>query len=430
MSTVFKVPPQWRRLKRKGRSRRVVMDEGNILCSWIVSLTVWLWLIIIGLAFWRRSQHYSPSSSRLLQPPPSEQEYITMQAVAQTLERLMEQQKDNSQNLEITGMISRLGLTYTSTTANSNDNDNNNVKLQKLWSADNPSDRAIRWMAAFDEHDRLSLERYAIAVLFFYTFGDDESWTRCAAPTMATTAMTRTNAMTRGGGAAGGGGGGGTTLSSCAGSLPIMTTWTSECDWYGITCSLDGQVTRIEWTSNNLATSETARNTDSIYWPNELILLQHLEMLWWSDNPRLQMKLPSFLNHLSNLQSLSLHRTQLQGTIPASMYQLTNLIALRLYETELSGTLSRAISNLNKHLGWLWLHNTHLTGSIPTELSHLSHLEGLTRTYICYSYTVCIRVQSISRERFSSFCANFMCVCVFLLLLLLSLYSPRKLVFQ
>ena len=172
------------------------------------------------------------------------------------------------------------------------------------------------------------------------------------------------------------------SIFSCLGSFPVMTTWSSECDWYGITCSLDGQVTRIEWTSNNLSSffSETDTNgnsnSESNYWPDEILLLHDLQLLWWSDNPRLKMKLPSFLNQLSNLQSLSLHRTQLQGTIPESLYQLTNLIALRLYETELSGTLSTTVSNLNHHLDWLWHHNTRLTGTIPVELSHLSQLEG------------------------------------------------------
>ena len=349
--TVFKVSPQWRNRKGRSASRRQ-MDEGNILCSWLVSLTVWL---VLGLTIWR-SQSTSTSTtnhthSLRLKRPPSENDFVKMQSVAQTLERLLQQKETLEHNREISRIISRLRPT-----SNSN---------QRLWSADNPSDLAIHWMAAFDEHDRVSLQRYAIAVLFFYTSGGDNSWTRCAAPTRASTTKHGISSSIS------------TTLSFCAGSQPVMTTWSSECDWFGITCSSEGQVTRIEWTSNNLATSETP--TNAYYLPDEIVLLQDLELFWWFDNPRLQMKLPSFLNQLSNLQSLSLHRTKLQGTIPDSMYQLTNLISLRLYETQLSGTISTAISNLRQNLAWLWLHNTYLTGSIPTELGTLTQLEGLTR---------------------------------------------------
>jgi hypothetical protein len=349
--TVFKVSPQWRNRKGRSASRRQ-MDEGNILCSWLVSLTVWL---VLGLTIWR-SQSTSTSTtnhthSLRLKRPPSENDFVKMQSVAQTLERLLQQKETLDHNREISRIISRLRPT-----SNSN---------QRLWSADNPSDLAIHWMAAFDEHDRVSLQRYAIAVLFFYTSGGDNSWTRCAAPTRASTTKHGISSSIS------------TTLSFCAGSQPVMTTWSSECDWFGITCSSEGQVTRIEWTSNNLATSETP--TNAYYLPDEIVLLQDLELFWWFDNPRLQMKLPSFLNQLSNLQSLSLHRTKLQGTIPDSMYQLTNLISIRLYETQISGTISTAISNLRQNLAWLWLHNTNLTGSIPTELGTLTQLEGLTR---------------------------------------------------
>ncbi|KAI2492448.1 hypothetical protein MHU86_22098 [Fragilaria crotonensis] len=294
-----------------------------------------------------------------LKRPPSEQDFVKMQGVAEKLERLLNQKDtlQQQQNHEITIIISRLRTVW------------NEHSDQRLWSAGNPSDRAIYWMAAFDEYDQLSLQRYAIAVLFFFTSGGDNSWTRCAAPTTAKPTKHSSSSSSS------------SSISarlSCSGSLPIMTTWSSECDWYGITCSVDGHVTRIEWTSNNLASLGSPTNNANHYWPDEIILLQDLELLWWFDNPRLQMKLPTFLDQMSNLQSLSLHRTNLKGTIPESMYQLTNLISLRLYETELSGTISTAISNLSPNLGWLWLHNTHLTGSIPTELGTLTQLEGLT----------------------------------------------------
>ena len=149
MSTVFKASPQWiRSLNQKGKrtlSRRE-MDERTILCSWIISLTVWL--IIMSLAMIWRSQSTTQGAGRTAQYPPlSQNEFSKMQAIAETLERLLKQTNSSNDNREIKGMISRLRSKYTST--------NSNVKLeQRLWSAENPSDRAIRWMAGFDEHDR------------------------------------------------------------------------------------------------------------------------------------------------------------------------------------------------------------------------------------------------------------------------------------
>ena len=314
-------------------------------------LAVWL---LIGISVW--SSTTTTSSGRIRSP--SVKDYRKMQTVALKLERLVYAFEPRA----------NLVLRLRKTADNASDQ-------QQPWSADNPVARAIHWLAVTDEEDRLSLQRYALAVLYFYTSSsssDDSSWTECA-PTSKTCSTTS-----------------------------VLTTMSSECNWYGITCSPQGQITRIEWMSNNLSSSSSG--TTATDWPDEMILLQQLELLWWSDNPLLHITaIPTFLGqYLTNLQSLSLHRTALQGSLPDSIYQLTNLMSLRLYETNLTGSISPDIFHLGNNLGWLWLHGNRLTGSIPDELGQLTKLEGLTRKYnssilsllVCYIVS-CVNAYNI-----------------------------------
>mmetsp|Transcript_6864 Transcript_6864/g.11380 ORF Transcript_6864/g.11380 Transcript_6864/m.11380 type:complete len:352 (+) Transcript_6864:62-1117(+) len=303
MPVVFKASPHWRSTKRKNRRQ---MEEQNLWFSWIFGLFVWL---LIGLTV------YNSVPDKVREP--SEKDLKSMEIVGLKLERLMsnfDHRADLMLRLRTSG--------------------------NQPWSAENPLDRALYWLAIEDDDNRLTLERYALAVLYYYT-SQLESWKECAPRSKDCT------------------------------TTPVLTTSTSECDWYGITCSPDNRVTRVEWTSNNLSSSSRSA------WPEEIILLQELELLWWSDNPLLETSIPSFLVQLTDLQSLSLHHTKLQGSLPDEIYRLTNLISLRIYETQLTGSLSSSIGQLSK-LNWLWLHGNRMKGQLPQELADLTKLEGLT----------------------------------------------------
>ena len=340
MSAVMNASPQWRNSKRKGRRRQI--EEQNVFMSWIFGLTVWF---LIGLTVWLSSTQTNRSARRNSKPLiPSVKEYNKMKAVARKLQQILQAATSTYENRD--EILARLQATTAATAG----------VVDQPWSASNPLNRALYWLSLSDDEGRLSLQRYALAVLYFYTTSGGEPWNQCGAPQQHNQHLQLNS-------------------KSCP-TTAVLTTTSSECDWFGITCSPERQVTRIEWTSNNLSSDATAGTASD--WPDEILLLPSLELLWWADNPLMHMRLPAFLNKLSNLQSLSLHRTQLHGKLPDSIYQLTKLRALRLYETHLSGTISTDIGRLSD-LDWLWLHNTRLVGSIPTEIGHLKKLEGLTR---------------------------------------------------
>lgn len=249
------------------------------------------------------------------------------------------------------------------------------------WSAYNPVHQALYWFAVSDDSDRLSLQRYALVVLYWYTTSGGHTWYQCGATMTTTTIPYNTNPFRSRN----------NPHKSCPSTNAALTSSASECDWFGITCTPERHILRIEWSSNNLSSanpSTTTIGTSTSDWPHEILLLSSLELLWWADNPFLYMTIPTFLYKLSNLQSLNLHRTHLHGTVPETLYQLTNLRALRLYETHLSGTIQTDIGRL-RDLEWIWIHNTHLGGSIPTELGSLTNLQGLTRTYY-YMSCICV----------------------------------------
>jgi hypothetical protein len=296
-------------MSRRGHQSRRQLEEQNIFLAWIFGVIVWL---LIGFSVWRS---YSGAAIK----PPSRKEFRKMETVALKIEKLL-YQVENRVNL-----VLKLRKTTEGYPA--------------AWS-NSPLDKTLHWLAKYDEEDRLSLQRYAVIILHFFT-NQLSNWKECSGPKLP-----------------------------CP-FAPVLATSTSECEWFGITCSLDNVVTRIDWSSNNLSTKEGE-------WPEELLLLQNLELLWLGDNPSLETTLPDkLLPKMSNLQSLSLFRTKLQGSIPMGLYELTELRSLRLYETRLTGTLSSNISKLSR-LEWLWLHRNEMTGTIPSDFSRLSNLEGLT----------------------------------------------------
>lgn len=307
MSKVFKPSPHWKSTKRLTRRQ---IEEKKLMRSYFLGFCVWL---VIGMTV------YFSTNGGTAVPEPTAKDIKKMEIVSLKLERLMSDFEHR------TTLVPRLQRKST----------------DPQWSAENPLDRALYWLAVNDEEDRLTLQRYSLAVLYYYT-SQLERWEDCA------------------------------PRSKRCVTSPMLTTSAHECDWYGITCSPnDNKVTRIEWTANNLSSSGSV-------WPEEIVLLQELELLWWSDNPQLAMSMPTFLGRLPKLQSLSLYNTKLKGSLPESMYDLKSLNSVRIYDTQLTGSLSANVGRLS-NLNWLWLHGNSMTGQLPQELADLSKLEGLTR---------------------------------------------------
>ena len=108
--------------------------------------------------------------------------------------------------------------------------------------------------------------------------------------------------------------------------------------------------------------------------PSELGALDNLTVLELDSNPRLRGTIPTELGNLTALETLRLDHNDLDGSIPFSLRRLVRLQVLRLGNNKLTGEIPAGFSALNS-LRVLDIANNQLTGEIPTELDRLSHLE-------------------------------------------------------
>lgn len=137
------------------------------------------------------------------------------------------------------------------------------------------------------------------------------------------------------------------------------------CNWFGIICDLNDNVTQIFLFSNNL--------NGTI--PPEIGDLANLTDLALVDNS-LSGTIPSEVGNLSNLIALGLTANNLSDTIPASIWNLTNLQGLLLERNNLTGTILPEIGNL-VNLIELRLNSNDLSGTIPNEIGSLTQLYNL-----------------------------------------------------
>ncbi len=109
--------------------------------------------------------------------------------------------------------------------------------------------------------------------------------------------------------------------------------------------------------------------------PSELGTLDNLTILELDSN-RLRGTIPTELGYLTALETLRLDHNNLDGSIPFSLRRLVRLQVLSLGDNNLTGEIPTGFSTLH-HLRVLDLADNHLTGAIPTELDRLSHLEDV-----------------------------------------------------
>ncbi|KAL7546148.1 hypothetical protein ACHAWF_013289 [Thalassiosira exigua] len=210
--------------------------------------------------------------------------------------------------------------------------------------------RAVRWLAHEDElskggkmsaghYDRLLLERYALATIYFAAGGD--LWTTCSR----------------------------NQESQCENDEARWLSPASHIGWSGI----NGKDDRVTW----LDLSGRGLVSDSYLPPELAIVGPRLELLWTSENPDLSGTLPDCLGEFNALVTLGAYKTSMSGTIPESIYQLPKLSAIRLYKSNFEGTISSKIGKAGE-LKWFWIHDNHFSGTIPESMGKLLKLEGAT----------------------------------------------------
>lgn len=149
-------------------------------------------------------------------------------------------------------------------------------------------------------------------------------------------------------------------------------TWTNQWNlaepmsqWYGITLSSNGCVSKIALGNNNLVGTI----------PANIGNLSELTELFLNFN-QLSGSIPVEIGNLTNLTHLYLYANHLDGSIPIEVGNLTNLTHLWLSNNQLNGSIPTELGNLT-NLTHLLLNNNQLNGNIPAELNHLQSLQDL-----------------------------------------------------
>ncbi|CAL5386040.1 unnamed protein product [Camellia sinensis] len=167
------------------------------------------------------------------------------------------------------------------------------------------------------------------------------------------------------------------------------STNASPCNWFGVSCNLDGSVIRLNLTNSSV--NGTLGNFSFSLFPN----LAYIEL---SINKFFGV-IPPLIGSLSKLIYLDLSTNQFSGNIPPEIGLLTNLETLRLFNNQLNGSIPQKIGQLKsliefvlytkslsspmptltdlRNLTRLYLYGNDISGSIPPEMEHLVNLVEL-----------------------------------------------------
>lgn len=150
----------------------------------------------------------------------------------------------------------------------------------------------------------------------------------------------------------------------------------SECEWYGLRCDSQGQITSINLNGNNLSGEL----------PPEIKTFCYARDIKMAGN-RICGRLPNTFNGLKLLKNLRLGRNLLTGVIPSTFYQLVLLERLDFHANMLSGRLSTKMGNL-KELRRLQLSQNLFTGTIPKQIGTLRNLSELVRPVLLMLFLI------------------------------------------
>jgi len=194
-----------------------------------------------------------------------------------------------------------------------------------------PQNKALRWVSYLDEAtlnytDPRVIQRYVLMVLYY----------QC----------------------------GGTKWSNYNNWMSVAL----ECEWYGIGCNGELEVTNITLDNNKL---------EGII-PSELSSVDSLEVLELNTNSLKGTNtsfFDGFFQHdLINFKTFDVSNNYLSGTIPAQFEKYGNLTKLSLINNEFTGSFPVEITNLRK-LVFLGLSSNSLTGTLPRKISNFNKLQ-------------------------------------------------------
>jgi len=244
-----------------------------------------------------------------------------------------------------------------------------------LWVPGSPQWRALEWLVSNDPLAPLPLtprlvQRYALAVLFFYYSGQQvwvlaspaDGWCKhvavaAASPTHTITVLV-SNAEA------------GANAEKAPKSIQVVKVPIDECDWLGITCNDKGEVIQLELNQSSFVLMGGV--------PAELGLLSRMTLLDLSSQ-KLKGSLPPMLySGLTSLTHLHLRDNGFTA-MDEGLALLTNLQSFDYGRNNLEGTLPvAALSKWTNLRSFLVTDNSNLTGNIWQEcVQHWPYLENI-----------------------------------------------------
>ncbi|KAH9726759.1 MDIS1-interacting receptor like kinase 2 [Citrus sinensis] len=172
-------------------------------------------------------------------------------------------------------------------------------------------------------------------------------------------------------------------LSSWIKDTTNVSSKTSPCAWYGISCNDAGRVVNITLPAKglkgrlhdfsfssfpHLAYLDLSYNKLFGTIPPQISNLTNLIYLYFGGD-QFSGNIPPEVGLMSHLKFLYIDTNQLDGSIPPELGQLSSMMELSLFSNHLNGSVPPSLSNLT-NLQQLYLFNNSLSGSIPPSLGN------------------------------------------------------------
>lgn len=149
-----------------------------------------------------------------------------------------------------------------------------------------------------------------------------------------------------------------------------------ECDWFGISCSMDAGLNPINVKEGNIISGlDLNENGLTGGVPQEIGYFDELKSLSLSNND-ISGKIPYTILRMNTLVQLHLNGNLMTGEIPKDIGMLENLESLDLSTNMLAGKIPNGIGNM-EGLADLRLSNNQLTGEFPLEILDLTRLREM-----------------------------------------------------
>ncbi|XP_024043049.1 MDIS1-interacting receptor like kinase 2 [Citrus clementina] len=180
-------------------------------------------------------------------------------------------------------------------------------------------------------------------------------------------------------------------LSSWIKDTTNVSSKTSPCAWYGISCNDAGRVVNISLPFEglkgklhdfsfspfpHLAYLDLRYNELFSTIPPQISNLTNLSILSLGGN-QFSGNIPPEVGLMSHLKILYIDSNQLDGSIPPEVGQLSSMVELALFSNNLNGSVPPSLGNLT-HISMLFLHDNSFSGFIPPDIGNLKSISILS----------------------------------------------------